>query len=171
MEPGNKPEPNWRWLMPVAALILIITIAVVTNKHVSDQKAATTYPQAMVAIGDNGVRGDRTSCGDSVVTYRENTSMNVKLIDVYSDLFEKKSYDFKDGLKNQLYKSNLQVTSADIDADGTAKVVLTGSLDYKDACELDRIKLQLKNTGKGFKGVKKVDIKLNGKALDSFSAS
>lgn len=167
MEPGkDRTEPNWRWLMPVIALVIIAVIGVVTKQYLSSKQSSTTYKIAMVAVGDKSRNGEKTACGDTVVRYEGDTSIQLDLSEIFIDLLSNKKYDFYDGLKNPLYKSDLKIDSVQTDEKGKAIVRLSGKVVFANDCEAQQIKLQLQETAKAYKGVKSVDITINGKNLN-----
>lgn len=168
MEPGNnqKTEPTWRWIMPVVALVIIIIIGVVTKQYLGHKQSSTSYHLAMVAVGDKSRDGKKTSCGDTIVRYEGDTSIRLDLSEVYIDLLSIKKYDYYEGLKNPLYKSDLKVDSAQVDDSGKAVVRLSGKVVSSSDCESEQMKDQLAETAKAYKGVKSVDVTVNGKTLD-----
>lgn len=122
----------------------------------------------MVAIGDKG-RGERIKgCDDSLVAIERQTVSETKISDIYQDVIGEKTYDIEDGLKNPLAASGLTYQSAIIDADGVARIDLSGNVVVADACDSARIKAQLEKPAYQFDGVKSVVVQVDGKPLADF---
>jgi len=155
-----------KWLIPLAALVVIAGIGVTTWKILDGRKGTGYYDLYFVAVGDNGQQGDKIGCGDSIVPIKRQTVSDTQLSDVYQDLLDIHDYDFTPGLKNALWQSQLTLESVDITA-GTAFVTLKGTIVQSDKkCDAPRIKAQLEQTAKQFDGVKDVQITVNGQSLD-----
>ena len=69
------------------------------------------------------------------------------------------------GLYNSLYRSNLQVDSAEVGDDGTVRVALSGDLVLTGVCEDARIQAQLEETARQFSPSQDVEITINGSPI------
>ncbi len=152
-----------KWFIPVAAIAVIAVIALVTWRFALKPADPGYYKFYMVAIGDKGKRGTKLGCGDSLVAVQRQTVSDTKITDVYQDIVNMHDYAYDStGLRNSLYQSDLQVQSATIDAQGIAHVDLTGTIKQSGGCDVARITGQLQQPAYQFKGVKSVDVRING---------
>lgn len=156
-----------KWLIPLTALVIIVALAATTWKIVDSRQGAGYYNLYFVALADGGSQGEKIGCNDSLVSIKRQTVSDTQISDVYQDLLDIHDYDFTPELKNALWQSQLTLESADITA-GTAFVTLKGTITQSDKkCDAPRIKAQLEQAAKQFKGVTDVDITVNGQPLDT----
>lgn len=119
-----------------------------------------------IAVGDNGVSGDKIGCDDSVVAV---TGLPVSSDNVIrrsiQQLISNRSQDYgQSGLYNALYQSNLAYVSSSV-SDDTVTVSLTGDIKQSGVCDSPRIQAQLEQTAKHAAGASRAKIVLNGKPL------
>ncbi|HEY5667745.1 MAG TPA: hypothetical protein VIR03_01130 [Candidatus Saccharimonadales bacterium] len=150
-----------KWFIPLGALVLVLAIALVTKYFVLSKTSGEDYKIYMVAINDNGKRGKRIGCGDSLVAVKWQTVRPNRLVDVYQDMVGVQGYDFGDGLNNPLVESQLSVVSATVDDSGVARVYLSGAFSVSGKCDAERIRAQLEQPAFQFKGVSKILVYIN----------
>lgn len=134
-----------------------------------DQEPAETTKLKlyMIAIGDNGIRGKKVACNDSLVEVTGTFPETAYLSGAYQELLElkDKTYPSTD-LANPLASSTLKLESAKLDAEGVAEIALSGGIGWSDECDAKRQTEQLTEPARRFYGVKEVRITLNGKLLE-----
>lgn len=119
-----------------------------------------------IAIGDNGVSGEKIGCNDSIVPVAANITTTEPLHGAFTLLLTNKSQFYsQSGLYNALWQSNLTVVSAVL-RDGVATVKLSGKLTLSGECDNPRVKAQLESTASQMVGVNSVVITINGLSLD-----
>jgi hypothetical protein len=121
----------------------------------------------LVAVGDEGRRGERFGCGDSIVAVNRQvpptvTPLPVAIQTLLND--RKDSNPMSGGLYNVFYGSALTVESATID-NGRAVVRLNGQLNQRGVCDSPRVQTQLEQTAAQFPGVASVEVFVGGRAL------
>jgi spore germination protein GerM len=121
----------------------------------------------LVAINDNGKKGELIGCGDSVVAVKKQVSQTKEVLNAALEqlLSLKQQTDPESGMYNALYQSNLHIDSLDI-ANGKATIKLSGQLQLGGVCDEPRVKAQLTETARQFKTVNSVAIFVNNKPLD-----
>lgn len=150
-----------KWFIPLGALVIILVIALATKHFVFNKPSGEDYKIYMVAINDNGKRGKRIGCGDSLVPVKWQTVRPNRLIDVYQDIVGVQGYDFGDGLNNPLAESKLSVVTATVDDSGTARIYLSGAFSVSGRCDAERVRAQLEQPAYQFGGVRKVLVYIN----------
>lgn len=121
----------------------------------------------LVAVGDEGKRGERFGCGDSIVGVdRPVAPTTTPLPSAIQALLDdrKASHPTEGGLYNVFYGSALTIESATI-ADGKAVVRLGGELNQRGVCDAPRVETQLKKTAAQFPGVGSVEVFVGGRPL------
>ncbi|HEU4914049.1 MAG TPA: GerMN domain-containing protein [Candidatus Saccharimonadales bacterium] len=154
-----------KWLIPVFALVLVAIIALLTQQFVLKGTDKEHYSIYLLALDDDGRRGKKLSCGDSLVKVERQTVSDIRLSDVYQDLLGlKDQQDEATGLTNALHQSSLVVDSATIQ-DGVARVYLSGTLAAADECDQTRVRAQLEEPGRQFGGIRSVEVYINNTPL------
>jgi hypothetical protein len=121
----------------------------------------------LVAVGDDGRRGERFGCGDSIVAADRAvpptaTPLPVAIQALLDD--RKASNPTSGGLYNVFYGSALTIESATIE-NGKAIVRLNGQLNQRGVCDAPRVQTQLEKTAAQFSGVGGVEIYVGGRTL------
>jgi hypothetical protein len=127
----------------------------------------------MVAMNDNGVKGTKIGCGDSIVpvsvpitpTLGVLRAALTKLLSVKTRFFGGES-----DLYNSLYQSNLNLDSLNLQ-DGVATIRLSGTVVLGGVCDTPRFQAQLEQTALQFSTVKQVNIFINDKPLSEVLSS
>jgi hypothetical protein len=150
--------------------------AVVTLTPNETVKEATTTPALQpgftnkvnlyyIALEDNGVKGKKIGCNDSVVAVSKTVAPTQGPLRVaLESLLAEKSQQVG-GYYNVLAQSNLKLVGLSL-TDGVATVRLEGQLSSGGVCDDPRIDAQLKETALQFPSVKKVVLYHNGKILN-----
>lgn len=127
----------------------------------------------LVALEDNGASGPPVGCGDSLVAVDHPVELTSDPIRAGLErLFSfKDQYVGESGLYTALYRSNLQVQSTNIDANGVATVELVGEYQLGGACDVPRFQGQIEQTVMAAPGVSSVNVLLNGVPLQQALSS
>lgn len=123
----------------------------------------------LVAVGDNGASGQPAGCGDSLVEMSlplESATNEPLRISVERLLGLEEQYMGDLELYNPLWQSDITLTSASVDAGGTATLALSGQPNLVEACDPQRVKAMLEATARRSPGVQSVSITLNGQPID-----
>jgi len=121
----------------------------------------------LVAIDDNGKRGKRIGCNDSLVKVSKETTQSASLTNTFNELLSIKTSRYgQSGLYTALSLSSLKVNSAEI-INGTANVKLTGRYFLGGVCDSPRFIEQLSETARQYPGVTDIKVTLNGIPIES----
>lgn len=120
-----------------------------------------------IALSDNGSKGKRIGCGDSVVPATKKIQPTNDPIKAALDLLfsTKEQFDTQTGLFNALYQSDLALQNVSV-AGGVAKVKLVGTQAISGSCQDPRIIAQIEETVLQFSSVKQVQITINGYPIE-----
>lgn len=137
---------------------------VVTPTETEDEKDVLLY---FVDIDDNGQKGLKIGCNDSLVSVIQKidntaTPMTVAL----EKLLEIEDQTVGSNLYNSLYQSNLTLDKATITSEGVAEVYLSGELKLGGTCDAPRAQAQLEQTIMQFSSVHQAKIYLNNQPLE-----
>ncbi|MFO7917781.1 MAG: GerMN domain-containing protein [Anaerolineae bacterium] len=158
-------EPGDEWVIVVAAEyrpakavseVFDVTTAETTTPSPTSTVQTNIY---LVAVGDDGQRGKRFGCNDSLVPVQVQIDADAdpataalnKLLSIKDRRHE------PSGLYNALYQSDLSVEEVRI-TDGEAVVRLSGSLMLGGVCDEPRVEEQLRQTVRQYVGVEEVSI-------------
>lgn len=133
----------------------------------SDSKKATQKLKIyLVAVDDNGKKGKKIGCGDSLVPVtRTVKANNTPLTDAIKELLSIRREEYSPKLENFWEGPGRQVKSVSIQ-NGTAIISLTGEApSVGGVCTIPRIEMQIIETAMQFSTVKRVKVFINGKAL------
>jgi hypothetical protein len=134
---------------------------------------ASTVKIFLIAINDNGVRGPKIGCGDSIIPVDVPISPTLgvlraaltKLLSIKTRFFGGES-----DLYNSLYQSNLNIDNLSIQ-NGLATIWLSGTVQLGGVCDTPRFQAQLEQTALQFSTIKQVDIFINNKPLSEVLSS
>ena len=121
----------------------------------------------LVAVGDNGKKGRKIGCEDSLVAMsRTITSTNSPLRAALDELLATPEEHNESGLQlgNYWKGSDLKVKSVSLKG-GTATIWITGTLTVAGICDEPRITEQITATARQFRTVKRVRVFVNGTPL------
>lgn len=154
----------------IALLLLTALIFLPAAAVAATREAATTSVRIyLVALNDNGARGPKIGCGDSVVpvtvpvvaTRKPLAAALRTLIRSHTPYFR------RSGLYNALYRNRLTLRRASI-AGGHATVRFSGLLSLGGVCDDPRAGAQLRRTALQFPGVHSASISINGRPLRAY---
>jgi hypothetical protein len=120
----------------------------------------------LIALDDQGKKGEKIGCGDSVVpiTLYVPETPNPLSAAIHNLLSIKDSKYGSSGLYNALYQSNIKLDSAAVE-NGKIIIKLSGKFKLDGTCDNPRIETQLTQTALQFPGASEAVITLNGVPL------
>lgn len=132
------------------------------------QKTTDSVKVFFIALNDNGKKGKRVGCADSVVgTAVKVAPTSDPLTAALNSLFAvREQTDPGSKLFNALYQSDLHLQSVSVGKGGVANVVLLGTQAISGNCEDPRIISQIKETAMQFPSVTGVAITINGYPIE-----
>ncbi|HEX8353365.1 MAG TPA: GerMN domain-containing protein, partial [Pyrinomonadaceae bacterium] len=118
----------------------------------------------LVALDDNGRRGRKVGCNDSLVPVTRTvaagaTPLNAAIAELLSVPRE-----YEGGLGNYWHGENLRVQSAVIRG-GVATIRIRGRVSVAGVCDAPRIEGQIRETARQFRGVRSVKVFVDGQRL------
>ena len=118
----------------------------------------------LVALDDNGRRGKKIGCNDSLVPVTR--TVNADAVPLKAAVEELLSIprEYEGGLGNYWFGENLRVQSATVRA-GVATIRIRGNVYIAGICDAPRIEEQIKETARQFRGVRSVRVFVNGRRL------
>lgn len=131
----------------------------------SDEPKEISVNIYLVAYEGSNLNGKTIGCNDILVPITRNVS--VENNEVESALNELLITKDSEELKNFVKGPSLLVYQVTI-ANGIADVYLKGDFNISGVCDIPRIKEQLYETAKQFSDIKKVEIYINDKTLESY---
>lgn len=147
----------------------ILATPTLVVKPAVEEKDVLLY---FVDIDDNGQKGLKIGCNDSLVSVIQKIDNTATPMTVALDkLLGMKEQTVGADLYNSLYQSNLVLDKATITSSGIAVVYLTGELKLGGTCDVPRVQAQLEQTIRQFSSVNQVKIYLNGQPLDQALSS
>lgn len=132
-----------------------------------DAAAATREVKVyLVAVGDEGRRGRKIGCDDSLVPVRRAVNADGSPLRAALGELLAVPHEYEGGLGNYWFGENLRVSGAAISG-GTATIRITGRLYVAGVCDEPRIEEQIRETARQFPGVRRVKVFVNGRTLAS----
>ena len=121
----------------------------------------------LIAVDDGGQAGAEVGCNDSLVPVEVTFAPTVApLTAALEELFTIDSRMYgQSGLYNPLYRSDLAVEGIDIEANGEARIELTGSITIGGTCDVPRVEEMLRQTALQYSTINEVTILVNGEPL------
>lgn len=115
-----------------------------------------------VVLEDNGAKGPKIGCGDSLVEVKREVSDDPEVLKLaINELLSIKDSTYgEEEYYNALANSNLQIDKIEIDQQ-TANIYLTGSLSLGGTCDSPRVEEQLKATAQQFPSIKTANFYIN----------
>ncbi len=147
-----------------AAIPVVLPTAVPTV-----QGKSAAFKTHFVALNDDGKRGKKIGCNDSLIPVTLAVAESDKPIaNALNQLFAVKSNSYgQSGLYNALSQSSLTVDSTDVDATGKVLVKLKGTVKLGGTCDAPRAVEQIRETVTQFSWSKNATITINGQPLDA----
>lgn len=132
----------------------------------SSQPSEQTIKAYLIDIDANAPESELIGCGDKIAAITQNRTTVTPLEDAINLLLSINDEFYADtGLYNALWKSDLSLTSAEVE-NGVAQIALNGQLRLAGACDEPRVKEQLAATVTQFDTINTANITLNGQPLD-----
>ncbi len=156
--------------------LLALSIAVLFQRYPSSSSENTPTPLSsqkqsisiyLIAVGDDGKKGPKIGCGDSVVEVKKEISETKEILRAsLSELLSLHDTTYEEGkLYNAIAASSLSIEKIVIQ-NGVADIYLTGSLSLGGVCDSPRVEEQLKATALQFPSIKTANFYLNGIPLN-----
>jgi hypothetical protein len=120
----------------------------------------------LVAVGDDGRRGRKIGCDDSLVPVTRTVNADGSPLRAALSELLSVPHEYEGGLGNYWFGENLRVSGAAISG-GTATIRITGRLYVAGVCDEPRIEEQIRETARQFPGVRRVKVFVNGRTLAS----
>jgi len=119
-----------------------------------------------VALNDNGAKGPKIGCGDSLVEEKREVSDDPEVLKLaMTELLSIKDSTYGENeYYNALANSNLELEKIAINGQ-TANIYLTGALSLGGACDSPRVEEQLKATALQFPSIKTANFYINNTTL------
>jgi hypothetical protein len=153
------------------------TVGTTTDEEVRDEDddddeetqtgGVDTVKVALIALEDDGAKGKKIGCGDSVVLEeREIVKTTAPLRAALMELLSiKDESDSQSGYYTALGAADLELTDVYIE-NGKATIELSGELSLGGVCDSPRVEAQLEETALQFPTVTSVSVMLNGETLE-----
>ena len=137
------------------------------NKKNGAETKEITFNIYLIGNEGSSVEGEKTMCNDVVVPVSktvvpEKTEIEAAMNELFAQQDTLQLHNYIQGPALLLY--NVSV------ADDVADVYITGDFRIQIKCDIDRIRHQLYDTAKQFKGLKKVKFYINNQSLDDYLA-
>ncbi|HEX6185142.1 MAG TPA: GerMN domain-containing protein [Pyrinomonadaceae bacterium] len=118
----------------------------------------------LVALDDNGRRGRKIGCNDSLVPVTRNVSADAVPLKAAVEELLSIPREYEGGLGNYWFGENLSVQSVAVRA-GVATIRIRGNVYIAGVCDAPRIEGQIRETARQFRGVRSVRVFVNGRRL------
>ena len=118
----------------------------------------------LVALDDNGRRGKKIGCNDSLVPVTRTVSANAVPLKAAVEELLAVPREYEGGLGNYWFGENLRVQSVNLRS-GVATIRISGNVYIAGVCDAPRIEGQIRETARQFRGVKSVKVFVNGQRL------
>jgi len=128
---------------------------------VSEGREVKVY---LVALDDNGRRGRKVGCNDSLVPVTRTVSADAVPLKAAIEELLAVPREYEGGLGNYWFGENLRVQSVAVRA-GVATIRIRGNVYIAGICDAPRIEEQIKETARQFRGVRSVRVFVNGRRL------
>jgi Aspartic acid proteinase inhibitor/Sporulation and spore germination len=118
----------------------------------------------LVALDDNGRRGKKIGCNDSLVPVTRSVSADAVPLKAAVEELLSIPREYEGGLGNYWVGENLSVQSVALRA-GVATIRIRGNVYIAGVCDAPRIEGQIRETARQFRGVRSVRVFVNGRRL------
>ena len=152
-----------RFLVAVCLLTAVASAAAAVPA-VQSRRRTREVKVFLVAPDDNGRRGSRIGCDDSLVPVTRNVAAAGAPLRAAVEELLAVPREYEGGLGNYWAGEGLRVQSAVISR-GVATIRIAGTLPVAGVCDQPRIEEQIKATALQFRGVRSVSVYLNGQRL------
>src|SRR5215204_3504310 len=118
----------------------------------------------LIALDDNGKRGRRVGCNDSLVPVTRHVRAGVDPLRAAVEELLAVPHEYEGGLGNYWFGENLSVQSVQLRS-GVATIRIRGNVYVAGVCDAPRIEGQIRETARQFRGVRSVKVFVNGRRL------
>lgn len=144
-------------------------------RHPGTSATTRVVNMYVVALEDNGQKGELIGCGDSLVAVQRevnvtSSSTQAAIYAALSILLSNKNETLEDGAYyNALYQSDLNIESVSV-TNGAATVRLVGEMTLGGVCDDPRFEAQIRQTVLQFLDVTSATIYVNGQTLSEVTS-
>jgi hypothetical protein len=156
-----------RLLLTVLALFTLCAgaqDAAAQRRRVGRPAAARTVKVYLVALDDNGKRGKRVGCNDSLVPVTRTIGRGADPLRAAVEELLAIPREYEGGLGNYWQGENLSVQSVALRA-GVATIRIKGNVQIAGVCDAPRIEGQIRETARQVRGVRSVRVFVGGRRL------
>jgi hypothetical protein len=118
----------------------------------------------LVALDDNGRRGRKVGCNDSLVPVTRNVNAGAVPLKAAVEELLAVPREYEGGLGNYWQGENLRVQSVTLRG-GVATIRIRGRVFIAGVCDAPRIEGQIRETARQFRGVRSVNVFVDGRRL------
>lgn len=118
----------------------------------------------LIALDDNGRRGRRVGCNDSLVPVTRTVNAGAVPLRAAVEELLAVPREFEGGLGNYWAGENLRVQSVTLRS-GVATIRISGRVPVAGVCDAPRIEGQIRETARQFRGVRSVNVFVDGRRL------
>ncbi len=168
---------NYRLLLSVREGREVGDVIAVVYENIRRRRSLTSWEPApagpaagrevkvfLIALDDNGRRGKKVGCNDSLVPVTRNVRAGADTLKAAVEELLAVPREYEGGLGNYWQGENLSVQSAVIRA-GVATIRMRGNVYIAGVCDAPRIEGQIRETARQFRGVRSVNVFVNGQRL------
>lgn len=157
-----------RLLLAVLAFLILCAGAqgaAAQRRRVAGRPAAARTVQVyLVALDDNGRRGKRVGCNDSLVPVTRTIGRSADPLRAAVEELLAVPREYEGGLGNYWQGEGLSVQSVALRS-GVATIRLKGNVQIAGVCDAPRIEGQIRETARQFRGVRSVRVFVGGRRL------
>ena len=153
-----------RRMLAAVCLLTAVASAAAAVPAAQSRRRTREVKVFLVAPDDQGRRGRRIGCDDSLVAVTRRVTATAAPLKAAVEELLSIPREFEGGLGNYWAGEGLRVQSAVISR-GVATVRIRGTLPVAGVCDQPRIEEQIRATARQFRGVRGVRVLLNGESL------
>lgn len=150
----------------LATILLLTAFVAAASPAPAPQRTPRTREVKvyLVALDDNGKRGRRVGCNDSLVPVTRRVRADGAPLRAAVEELLAVPREYEGSLGNYWFGENLRVQSATLSG-GVATIRIRGRLSVAGVCDEPRIEGQIRETARQFRGVRSVKVFVNGRRL------
>ena len=148
-----------------AVCLLLVAASAAAIPAVQSKQRTREVKVYLVALDDNGKRGRRIGCNDSLVPVTRTVAAAGAPLKAAVEELLAVPREYEGNLGNYWAGEGLRVRSAVVSRNGSATIRIEGTLPVAGVCDVPRIEEQVKATARQFRGVRSVRVLLNGERL------
>ena len=161
---------NFRLVLSVRSVGRVRDVSAEVFRNLRQRFSLTRWSPArevrvyLVALGDNGRRGKKIGCEDSLVPVVRTVAHDAAPLRAAVEELLRLPREYEGGLTNSWWGENLRVRAASISG-GVATIRLSGNVYVAGVCDGPRIRGQIEETARQFPNVRRVRVFINGRTL------